>query len=101
MSQPEPSDFETQERSDLLSADLQWLSGIPGCDPEEALHKMGETPELIVELLQDFQHSYRDILPKLEHLLLRDSSLSDKHPEGLLRLLYTLKGLIGTSGSAP
>jgi len=74
-----------------LPEEYLWLQDIPGCELSRALHKLGEDPELMADLLQDFLLNYHDILPTLQNIL-------DNMPEAehSLRLVHTLKGLMGT-----
>lgn len=79
-----------------LADDQLWLSTIPGCQLEHALQKMGDMPDLMVDLLNDFQTNYQDILPTLEYLISDIHSQNAGFDESTLRTLHTLKGLMGT-----
>lgn len=87
---PVPDPVET------LSPEQIWLQDIPGCHLEHALKKMGDMPDLMIDLLNDFQRNYQDILPTLEYLVSDVHSQNGSFDEEILRTLHTLKGLMGT-----
>ncbi len=70
--------------------------GSPGCHLSHALTKMGDMPDLMIDLLNDFQRNYQDILPTLEYLVSEVHSQNGSFDEETLRTLHTLKGLMGT-----
>ena len=86
----------TQNVLSELSDDQQWLQDIPGCRLEQALRKMGDMPELMIDLLNDFQKNYQDILPTLEYLVSEAQCSEQGFSEDTLRTLHTIKGLMGT-----
>ncbi|MBB1487052.1 hybrid sensor histidine kinase/response regulator [Oceanospirillum sediminis] len=89
----EPIDTEqiAAENTPSLPEQWQWIASIPGCDSHTALRKLGDDPEFMAELLQDFMMNYHDILPSLQTMI------SDApYQENTLRLVHTLKGLMGT-----
>ncbi len=97
---PRPAtDFPTQPNIELvekaseieLPAEQTWLAHIPGCNLEQALRKLSDDPELMEDLLQDFLINYHDVLPTLNNIL---ENMPDA--EHSLRLIHTLKGLMGT-----
>ncbi|MAC45450.1 MAG: hypothetical protein CMI12_01170 [Oceanospirillum sp.] len=80
------------EKSTTERPDIQgWLADIPGCNLAQALHKLNDDPELMEDLLQDFLINYHDVLPTLQNIL--DTMPDAEHS---LRLIHTLKGLMGT-----
>lgn len=83
---------------EALPAEYKWLEDIPGCQLQEALAKMGDMPDLMVELLTDFQSNYQDVLPTLEYLVSEFQWNQQVFDEEQMRKLHTLKGLMGTFG---
>lgn len=83
--------FHPESDVNTQSNHYDWLYAIPHCDIEEALRKLGDDQELLIDLLQDFMMNYHDVLPSLQISL-----QSFPATEQTLRHVHTLKGLMGT-----